>query len=75
MQYMIPDGIYQVLKWAALIALPAIGVFIKTVGGAWGMDPALCDAVVTTLDASGVLVGALIAVSSATAKPGDGDAE
>ena len=72
MQYMIPDGAYQVLKWAALIALPAIGVFIKTVGGAWGMEPALCDAVVTTLDAAGVLVGALIMVSAATAKPGDG---
>lgn len=74
MTYIIPDSVYQVLKWAALIALPAIGVFFKTVGGAWGMDPALCDAVVTTLDAAGVLVGALIMVSTATAKPGETDA-
>lgn len=73
MQYIIPSKVYEVLKWAALIALPAVGVFIQTVGDAWGMDASLCSAVVTTLDALGVLVGALIAVSSATAKAPEGD--
>lgn len=71
MQYIVPDSIYAVLKWAGLIALPAVAVFVSTVGQAWGMDPGLSNAIVTTLNALGVLVGALLGISQATAKPGD----
>ena len=76
MQYIVPDSIYAVLKWAGLIALPAVAVFVSTVGQAWGMDPGLSNAIVTTLNALGVLVGALLGISQATAKPGEdgGDA-
>lgn len=74
MQYIVPDSIYAVLKWAGLIALPAVAVFVSTVGQAWGMDPGLSNAVVTTLNALGVLVGALLGISQATAKPGEADA-
>ena len=62
--YLIPDGVYQVLKWTGLIALPAVATFVATVGEAWGWDAALCDAVVATLNAAGVLMGALIAASA-----------
>ena len=72
MQYIVPDSIYAVLKWAGLIALPALAVFVSTVGQAWGMDPGLSNAIVTTLNALGVLVGALLGISQATAKPGEG---
>ena len=74
MQYIVPDSIYAILKWAGLIALPALAVFVSTVGQAWGMDPGLSNAIVTTLNALGVLVGALIGISQATAKPGEADA-
>ena len=74
MQYIVPDSIYAVLKWAGLIALPALAVFVSTVGQAWGMDPGLSNAIVTTLNALGVLVGALLGISQATAKPGEDDA-
>lgn len=74
MQYIVPDGIYKVLKWAGLIALPAVAVFVSTVGQAWGMDPGLSNAIVTTLNALGVLVGALLGISQATSKPGEADA-
>ena len=74
MQYIVPDSIYAVLKWAGLIALPAVAVFVSTVGQAWGMDPGLSNAIVTTLNALGVLVGALLGISQATAKPGETDA-
>ena len=73
MTYIVPEQIYQVLKWAGLIALPAIAVFVSTVGQAWGMDPGLSNAIVTTLNALGVLVGALLGISQATGKPESGD--
>lgn len=71
--YMVPDSIYQVLKWAGLIALPAVAVFVSTVGQAWGMDPGLSNAIVTTLNAAGVLVGALLGISQATSTGGADD--
>jgi small-conductance mechanosensitive channel len=74
MTYLVPETVYKVLKWAGLIALPAIAVFVSTVGQAWGMDPGLSNAIVTTLNSLGVLVGALLGISQATAKPGEADA-
>ena len=71
--YLLPANAYTALKWAALIALPALAVFVSTVGQAWGMDAALSNAIVTTLNACGVLVGALIGVSQATSKPAGGE--
>ena len=75
MKYIIPDGIYQILKWAGLIALPALAVFVSTVGQAWGLDAGTLNAVVATLNAAGVLVGALLGISQATGKPGEGGSD
>ena len=72
MTYIVPEQIYQVLKWAGLIALPAIAVFVSTVGQAWGLDAGTLNAVVATLNALGVLVGALLGISQATSKPEEG---
>ena len=73
MTYLVPETIYKILKWLGLIALPAIAVFVSTVGQAWGLDAAVLNAVVTTLNALGVLVGALLGISQATGKPEGGD--
>lgn len=64
--YLLPDKAYQVLKWLALIALPALAVFAHVVGPAWGLP--YVDQTVTTLNALAVLVGALIGVSELKAK-------
>ena len=72
MQYIIPDGVYKVLKWAGVIVFPALATFVGTVGEAWGMEAAGCDACVTTLNAIGTLMGAVLVASAATAKPADG---
>ena len=32
--YLLPDKAYEALKWLALIALPALGVFVQAVGPA-----------------------------------------
>lgn len=64
--YLIPNGLYQVLKWVGLIACPAIATFVGAVFPAWGIPNV--DAVVLTLNATGVLIGALIGVSAATSR-------
>lgn len=66
MDYLIPDKVYDILKWVGLIALPAIAAFVGTVGTAVGWDGTnLC---VTIITACGTLVGALIGVSSVSAR-------
>ena len=66
LDYLLPDKVYQALKWVALIALPAVAVFVQAVGPAWGLP--YIDQIVTTLNALSVLVGALIGVSELKAK-------
>lgn len=67
MQYIIPDKAYNVLKWTGLVALPAIATFVGTVGHAvdWGQT----TLAVTVITALGTLVGALLGVTTVTAKP------
>lgn len=66
MEYMIPDKVYAVLKWAGLIALPAVAAFTGTVGMALGWEHT--DVAVTIITATGTLVGALLGVSATRAK-------
>ena len=60
--WLIPDKAYDVLKWVGLVVLPALALFVNTVGPAWGWTHV--DAIVTTLNALGILAGALIGVSA-----------
>lgn len=69
MKYMIPDSVYQVLKWVGLVLCPALAVLVGTVGPVWGLPN--CDAIVTTINAVGLFIGACIGVSQITAKGGD----
>ena len=65
-EYIIPNEVYQVLKWLGLIACPAVATFVGAVFPAWGIPNV--DAITLTLNATGVLIGALIGVSAATSK-------
>lgn len=67
MQYIIPDKVYNVLKWAGLIAFPAVATFVGTVGTACGWE--FTGIAVTVITATGTLVGSLIGVTTVTAKP------
>lgn len=69
MKYWLPDGLYDVLKWLGLIACPALAVFYSVVAPLWGWPAP--EAVVTTINAVGVLIGALIGASAITAQPHD----
>lgn len=67
MKYILPDKLYQVLKWLCIIALNAIGVLYATLAALWGWPYGV--EIPATLEAIAVCIGVLIGVSAATAKP------
>lgn len=69
MDYFLPDSVYTVLKWLGLIACPALATFVGVVGPVWGMP--YVEATVTTINATGLLIGALIGASAVTARGGE----
>ena len=60
----LPDKIYNILKWVALIAIPAIVTFLSVVLGVLDVDPKTVNVIVTILAALGTLIGSLIGVST-----------
>lgn len=70
-EYFLSDKLYTILKWTALIAFPSIATFIGVIGAVWGW--AGTDAIVTTINAVGALIGALIGASAATSRQGTSD--
>ncbi|BAQ32100.1 phage holin [Bifidobacterium scardovii] len=63
--WLIPNRLYDVLKWLAMLVFPALAVFTRTIGPAWGLPH--MDAIATTLAALGVLCGAIIGISAINA--------
>ena len=59
----LPDRVYDVLKWVAIIVMPAISTFIVGLGGIWSIPYA--GQLAATVTAIGVLLGALLGLSSA----------
>lgn len=60
------NKVYDVLKWLGLIFCPALAVLLATVLPVWGVDAGLIKALVITINAIGVFIGALIGVSQVT---------
>lgn len=60
------NGVYDVFKWLGLVFFPALAVLISVVLPVWGVDAGLVKALVVTINAVGVFIGALIGVSQAT---------
>lgn len=58
----ISNKIYNILKYIALIALPAIVLFMSALGDIWGLT--WMPKVVATISAFATLLGALLQVSS-----------
>lgn len=59
---MISNKLYDVLKYIALIALPALGSFWMVVGAIWGAPHT--DEVVKTIVALATLLGALLVLTN-----------
>ena len=70
----LPDRVYDVLKWVAIIALPAFSIFYARIGAVWQLP--YTEQICETLDAVAVLLGALLCVSAiqyATDKAAEGN--
>lgn len=59
------DKVYNILKWVALICIPAVVTFLSVVLGVLEVDPKTINIVVTIIAAIGTLIGSLIGVSTA----------
>lgn len=63
MKILLTNKTYDVLKWACLIALPALAALAAAVGEIWHI-PDMAQ-IVLTINAAAAFLGALIGVSSA----------
>lgn len=61
--FKLKDNVYDVLKWIALICMPALGVAYSALAGVWGWPYA--DEISRTVNAVCVLLGALLGISTA----------
>lgn len=57
----LPNNVYDILKWACLIAVPAVITLISTLGTIYGQD---MTTVTATIGAVATFVGALIGISN-----------
>lgn len=69
----LPNKLYDVLKWVALIVLPALSVFYSALANIWGLPYG--TQIPLTIDAIDVLIGSLIGISHLAIKKGDYDNE
>lgn len=60
--WLIPSRVYDVLKWVAVLVIPALAFLVATLGAAWGWP--YTDAIVVTINAVGVAIGVCIGVST-----------
>lgn len=62
---MLNNKVYEILKWVALIALPALATLISVVLPLWNVvDEGTTNAIVGTITALATFLGALLGVST-----------
>ena len=66
MRYLIPDKVYNVLKWVCLIALPALAVLYAVIAKIWGLPYE--SEIPATINAIAMFIGTLIGISHLNAK-------
>lgn len=59
---MLPDKIYEVLRWLVAVFLPALGVFFATLAEVWHWNLPT-EAILTTLSAVELFLGAIFGIS------------
>lgn len=59
----LPDKWYNILKWVAIVALPALSTFIVIISKIWGWDD-IGSMIGQTITAIALLLGALLGISS-----------
>ena len=71
---MIPDKLYDILKWVAIVCLPALSTFIVVISRIWGWAD-LGSLIAQTITAVAVLLGALLGISSIQYRKGNDNAD
>lgn len=61
-EWLLPDKVYDVLKWVGLIVCPALATLVLTVGNSVGWADAQTAAVIIT--AVGTFIGVIIGAST-----------
>lgn len=56
------NKVYDVLKWIVVIVVPALVLFVNTLGEIWGLT--FTAEISATISAIGVFLGAIIQISS-----------
>ena len=64
MKLQLNNRVYDVLKWACLIALPALSVLYSALAGVWGWPYG--KEVATTINAVVACIGTMIGISTAS---------
>lgn len=59
---MLNNKLYDILKWIALVVLPALGVLYCTIASIWGIGH--IEEVMGTITAIDTFLGALLGISS-----------
>ena len=59
---MLPDKVYEVLRWLIAVFLPALGVLFSTLAEAWHWNLPT-EAILTTLSAVELFLGAIFGIS------------
>ena len=68
----LPDKWYDVLKWVAIICLPALSVFILGISNVWGWAD-LGIQISQTITLVAVLLGSLLGISAIGYKKGENE--
>lgn len=66
MKKILPDRVYDILKWVAITAIPAFVVFFSTILPVLDVSPETVNKVTTILGAFGLLIAMLLGVASYT---------
>lgn len=66
MAYLIPDKIYNVLKWVCIVALPIVAWGYGALAAEWGWP--MADQIVDTIHIVAVILGGLLGIDEVQAK-------
>lgn len=59
---MLPQKLYEILRWVISVVIPAVGVLLTTIVGAWGWDIPL-EAILATLSGLALFLGTIFGIS------------
>lgn len=72
MNNLLSNRLFDWLKWISIVCLPALSTFIVVISKIWGWAD-MGSMIAQTITAIGVLLGALLGISSIQYKKGDSE--